>query len=179
MANNDRICVTPKGIASYVHLEVPYAESGKFQINHVWGPDLDADDQKKLKALEEAVDAVAKAKWPKGMPRGFKHPFRDNIEKEGSDGYPEGGSFIVPKSTTKPKTFGRGGKEDRIEASEIYAGAKIRCSVAPFAYDAKGNVGVSFQLVNVQKVGDGVPLVGVSSDGSELDALEDDAADLM
>jgi hypothetical protein len=173
MAASERvIIVTPPGVASYVHLFEAYSESGKYQLNIIFPPTAD------LKALEEEVDRVAKEKWPKGLPKKFQHPFRDADEKAEQAGYDKGGTFICPKSVNKPKVFAR--DKTRIDdPSEIYAGALVRASVTAFAYDTKGNVGVSFGLVNVQKLGDGTPLTGVQTEGDELDELEDDLADVL
>lgn len=172
-ASSERvIVVTQPGVASYVHLFEAYSESGKYQLNIIFPPGAD------LKALEEEVDRVAKEKWPKGLPKKFQHPFRDCDEKADQAGYDKGGTFICPKSVNKPKVFAR--DKTRIDdPSEIYAGALVRASVTAFAYDTKGNVGVSFGLVNVQKLGDGTPLTGVQTEGDELDELEDDLADVL
>lgn len=166
------IIVTPAGIASYVHLGAPFDESGKFQVNIIFPEGSD------LKKLDDEVARVAKEKWPKGLPKKFVHPFRDCDEKSDQAGYDRGGVFIVPKSVNKPKLFAP--DKTRIEdASDIYAGAIVRASVTAFAYDTKGNVGVSFGLVNVQKIKDGTPLTGIQTDGDELDELEDDLADVL
>lgn len=172
MSTERKIIVTPPGIASYVHLFEAYSESGKFQLNLIFPPGAD------LKALEVEVDRVAKERWPKGLPKKFQHPFRDCDEKSDQAGYDKGGTFICPKSVNKPKVFAR--DKSRIEdPGEIYAGTLVRASVTAFAYDTKGNVGVSFGLVNVQKVADGTPLTGIQTDGDELNELEDDLADVL
>ena len=172
MAASKRVfVVTPAGVASYVNLFEPYSESGKYQLNIIFPPSAD------MKALEEEVDRVAKEKWPKGLPKKFKHPFRDCDEKAGQAGYDNGGTFICPKSMNQPKVFAR--NKTRIEnPKEIYAGAIVRASVEAFVYDWKGNVGVSFGLVNVQKLGNGTPISGASSNGEELDELDDLEDDL-
>lgn len=116
-----------------------------------------------VKVLEAELGADQK-KWPKNL----KLPFRDQGEKkkttdEGKEilpsGHVEGAIFLNLKSKTKPGVV-NAQVEDIIDEAEFYAGCWARASVNAYYYDAAGNKGVAFGLVNIQKVAEGDPLSG-------------------
>jgi hypothetical protein len=107
-----------------------------------------------LSALQSFAKTVAGEKWPKGLPNGFRSPFRDGDQKEPMiDGY-AGHTFIRFASTNRPKVVDLN-LQEIIDPSIIYAGCYVRVSCSCFAYDKAGNRGVSFGLLNVQKVKEG------------------------
>lgn len=122
-------------------------------------------DLSKLKAAaQEAIVAKwgpDKEKWPKNL----RSPFRDQAEKakevDGKRILPpaceEGAIFINLKSKQRPGVVDQN-VQDIIDESQFYAGCYAIASVNAYAYDQKGNRGVSFGLGNVQKVADGEPL---------------------
>ena len=109
-------------------------------------------------------------------PKKFRSPFRnvdDEEEKQGMEGYEEGMVFMSASSTRRPGVVGPDAKT-RIEAAEdIYPGCYCRATVVAFAYDVKGNKGVSFGLNNVQKVREGEPLGSFSRAEDDFDEVED------
>lgn len=119
-----------------------------------------------LAALKAAANAAIveklgadKTKWPKGL----RNPFRDQAEREKDgkmpDGHEAGAIFINLKSTEKPGVVDAN-VQDILEERQVYSGAYYIANVRPFYYDQKGNRGVSFGLLNLQKVADGDPLGG-------------------
>lgn len=122
-------------------------------------------DLSKLKAAaQEAIVAKwgpDKEKWPKNL----RSPFRDQAEKakdvDGKRILPpaceEGAIFMNLKSSQRPGVVD-GNVQDILDESQFYAGCYAIASVNAYAYDQKGNRGVSFGLGNVQKVADGEPL---------------------
>lgn len=125
-----------------------------------------------LSALEKAVKAAAQKKWgadPKKYPKNLRLPFRKQEEKakvddetgETSmpDGHEAGAIFINLKSPKKPGLIGPSKKKIEDE-TEFYAGCWARAQVNAYAYEVRGNAGISFGLQNVQKVGEGEPLSG-------------------
>lgn len=128
-----------------------------------------------------------KSKWPKGL----RNPLRDQAEKEKDgklpDGYEAGAFFISLKSQQRPGLVDEN-RQAIIDESDFYAGCFARAQVRAFAYDQKGNKGVSFGLQNLQKMGEGDPLSGrqkaedafeavagaKSAGGKEVDPFSDD-----
>lgn len=119
-----------------------------------------------LSALKKAAnDAIVaklgadKTKWPKGM----RNPIRDQAEREKDgklpDGHEAGAFFINLKSTERPGVVDAN-VQDIMEERDVYSGAWYIANVRPYYYDQKGNKGVSFGLLNLQKVADGDPLGG-------------------
>ena len=123
------------------------------------------EDLSKLKAAAQAA-IVAKwgadqTKWPKNL----RSPFRDQGEKaKDVDGkrilppaHEEGAIFMNLKSKQRPGVVDQN-VQQIIDESTFYAGCYAIASVNAFAYDQKGNRGISFGLGNIQKVADGEPL---------------------
>lgn len=102
-----------------------------------------------------------KAKWPSNL----RSPFRDQAERakevDGKRilpaGHEEGAIFLNLKSSQRPGVVDQN-VQDIINEADFYAGCYAIASVNAYAYDQKGNRGVSFGLGNIQKVRDGEPL---------------------
>ncbi len=126
--------------------------------------------------LKEAAAACAKAEWKDAMPSNLKSPFRPASEKrrqaDNTPYYPAeqfpGYVLMRVKSKNKPQIVNAQVQEITDE-TEVYGGAFVRVSLHPYAYQVKGNAGVSFGLNNVQKMRDGEPLAG----GSRTRASDD------
>ncbi len=78
-------------------------------------------------------------------------------------------TFVSAKSKSKPGIVDSD-RETIIDQSEFYSGCFARATVSAYAYDYMGNKGVSFNLLNVQKLDDGEPF-------SARSRPEDDFAD--
>jgi len=110
----------------------------------------------------------------------LKWPFKTDDEK----GYPEGATFISPRSKDKPPVVGRfkdpaDGKAVVIEDEQVvYAGAIVKGLVKAYCYDRSGNRGVTFGLNGIQKWADGDRLDGRVSARDAFDAEEPAVADL-
>ncbi len=156
--------MTPEAMLSYPHLFEPQAvnegDPPKYSCTLVFAPGTD------LSQLKAAAAAVAKDAWGDKAVEVVKkqrYPtFRTDAEEKG---YPEGSTFINATSKGKPGVVaayaGPDGKAARItDPEEIYAGCYVRATVRPFAYDQRGNRGVSFGLVNIQKLRDGERIGG-------------------
>lgn len=170
--------MTPVFRASYVKLLKAEKNNlnGKMEYSVVALFKKDAD----LTALKKAaLDACIKkwgadkTKWPQKNPvtgaGGVRSPFRDQAERGKLNeetgqmvlppGYEAGAIFINLKSEQKPGVVDEN-VQDIIDASKIYSGCWMRATVNAFAYEQKGNAGVSFGLNNVQKHADGDPIGG-------------------
>lgn len=127
-------------------------------------------------AMEEKFGS--RDKWPKK----FRTPVRDgDEEKPDTDGY-KGHWFISASSIDKPSVIdslfitGPDGKPtgDVItkEDKRFYAGCYARATIQAFGYDQKGNKGVSFGLLNVQKLADGKGFSARSSAEADFTSVE-------
>lgn len=124
-----------------------------------------------LSALKAAAQEVVikkwgpdKAKWPKKL----RLPFRDQAEKaktndDGKEvlppGHEAGAIFLNLKSQQRPGVVDQN-VQMIMDETQFYSGCWARASINAFTYDQKGNVGVSFGLMHLQKVADGEPLGG-------------------
>jgi len=116
-------------------------EAAQKAIVEKWGPD--------------------KAKWPANLRTPFRLQEERAKEVDGKRvlpaGHEEGAIFLNLKSSQRPGVVDQN-VQDIIDESQFYAGCYARASVNAYAYDQKGNRGVSFGLGNIQKVRDGEPL---------------------
>lgn len=140
------------------------------------GADLTALKQEAQRALEEKFGKDQKS-WPKNI----KTPFRDQAERaknvDGKEvlpaGHEAGAIFMNLKSKQRPGLVdGLNKNEDIISESDFYAGCYAKASVRAYAYDQKGNRGVSFGLQNIQKVKEGEPLTGKMKASDEFSPVE-------
>lgn len=138
----------------------------KFSAAVVYDPGAD------LTAERNALAAAAEGAYPNGagiemLRTGkLKQPIRTDAEAKN---YPVGSVFFNARTEKKPQVVFNypdpaTGKpmevpEDQIEAL-VYAGVKARVSLRAYAYDKKGNKGVSFALGNIQLIADGQRLDG-------------------
>jgi hypothetical protein len=182
--------ITPQARASYPTLVKPRAVviNGKVQGDPKYGITLIFEQGTDITELRKAAMDVAKEFFG-GKLKGlldagkFSNPFRTDVEEKG---YPAGATFINCTSLQRPGAVHRykdaAGKPRILTDEEIekmiYAGANVRASVRPFAYDTAGNRGVSFALNNVQWLGDNERLDGRKAAEDEFDGFEDDAADI-
>jgi hypothetical protein len=168
--------VTPECRISYPNLFVarmgPDGGEPKFSCSLVFEEGAD------LSELEAAVIRAAQEKWGDkalGMIKAKKLrlPFRTDGEEKG---YPENSVFINCSSKQAPGLVGPyagpdGRPEDLYDEKEWYPGARVRAAIRAFAYDARGNKGVSFGLNNLQKVGEGERFDSRVSAADEFEAL--------
>lgn len=143
----------------------------EFSVMALFAKDADMSAIKKA-----AQDAIVKkwgadqTKWPKNM----RMPWRDQAEKakDGKmpDGMVEGALFMTFKSRNRPTVVDQN-LQEIIEPQKFYAGCYARASVGAFAYDNKGNRGVSFGLNHLQLMKDGEPLSGRPTVSSAFEAV--------
>jgi len=123
-----------------------------------------------IQLLAAMVQQAAAAKWPQGIPADFYTPILDGNKKAAQ--YPEmAGMFTIKANskTRKPLVLDRD-KNEVMDPSTIYSGAKFRAVVDCFAYDTESN-GVAFGLKICQKTADGAPFGGGIADPSLIPAL--------
>lgn len=141
-------------------------------------------DEVNLAAMKAECTRVALEKYPNGLPKKFKSPFRSGEERQGDDGsYPEG--FNATDTFCEFWRYERFGKIPCVDQhrndllpSDIYAGMTGRVAYRAFCYDVSGNKGISLGLEGFQKAGDG-PRIGAApiNPREAFGDLEDDDVD--
>lgn len=173
--------ITGKVRLSYVHLFEPYSIDGeqdpKFSVMLL----IPKKDKKTLAALKAAEDAAAEigknTKFGGKIPGNLASIIRDGDEF--AEDYPErAGHWFM--SVTSPANRKPGVVDQNVQPildqSEIYSGCYARLSLNAFPYTFGSKKGISFGIVNVQKMDDGEPLGGTSRVEDDFDAVD---ADLM
>lgn len=168
--------MTPTFTASYPALLAPKMNNlnGKMEYSVVAVFDPGTD----LKSLSAEVRAAVVEKWgadKSKWPTTLKTPIRKCEEKAKNGEIPrpmQAGGFFISLKTEKPPGVIDERKVPITNPDHIYGGCKLRATVRAWAYDKGGNVGVSFFLCNVQRVGAGERLGGRPSPESEFEAVE-------
>lgn len=163
--------ITPEFRTSFEHVFEAHSFEGnepKYSVTMLF--DKGAD----LSALKKAAANAAIEKWgPKEKwPAGLRLPFRNGDEKTDMDGY-AGKIFISASSKQRPQVIDAKKSPITKEDGTFYSGCFARASVVAFAYDKLGNKGVSFSLMNIQKLRDGERFGGRKSAVDEFDSVED------
>ncbi len=124
-----------------------------------------------LSNIRKAIEAAGIKKWgadKKKWPKPLRLPLRDQKERAKEDengkmilppGHEEGAFFLNLKSTVAPGIVDAN-VQQILDESEIYPGVWLKANINAFAYDNKGNKGISFGLNHIQKVKDGESLGG-------------------
>lgn len=169
-------CITPDGIATFVHVWEPHAFVGpdgtkkdpSFRLMLVFDEDADLSEMRdivKKSLIAKFGEAKAKALHKAGK---LSLPFRDAGEYEQEYGEPfESGRVMVSfSSRTAPGVVDARAKPI-MDQQDFYPGCKARVSCYAHAFDTLGNKGVTFLLNNVQKRGDGKRLAGARKSAEE------------
>ena len=164
--NNEIKLVTPEARLVFPNLFEPtsFENSGKETYNAVLVFPKGTD----LTALREAVRACATA----GLKSvgGARNPIRDGNEKAEEWGEVfRDAKFIRISSQFEPAVVDRQ-RQPILDQKAVYSGCYARAAVRCYAYDTKGNKGVSFGFDAIQITRDGEHLGG----GAASVALFDD-----
>lgn len=125
------------------------------------------DKNTNLDAMKEAVAQCAAEKWGNKIPKDLRSPFRDGDEKD-LDGY-KGTTYVKASSKTRPGLVDKD-LQPILSQEEFYPGCYARASLSVFAYDRTGNKGVSFGLMNIQKLDEGESFSGKSKPEDDFKA---------
>jgi hypothetical protein len=167
-AKDPRHVVTPKARLNYAHLFTPRPGPNggepSYSATLVFEPGTD------LTALRNAAYAAAREKWGDKMPKQLRSPFRSCSDRDGQEGFTPGGVFITVRTQNKPGLVDQG-MNPILSGDALYSGAYVYGSLRSFAYDFQGNKGVSFALLNMQKVADGERLDNRRSPDQDFEPL--------
>lgn len=177
-SNGDKLAklkvMTPTFRVSYPAVFQPKKQddgSEKYGVVMLFSKDAD------LKAMRIAARRAGEEKWgaKESWPKNVRMPFRDGDEKSDKEGY-EGHIFVSARANKRPGIVD-GKLSPILDESDFYAGCYARATLIAFAYDTKGNKGISFSLLNLQKVKDGESLAGRRNAADEFDAIDGGESD--
>lgn len=167
--------------------------TGKFRVSfpHVFKPQttpngeqrysvvmlIPKTDKEFVGKLQKLAKAAAHEKWGADAVEQKKvkiqWPMHDGEEKSSQyDGY-EGVVFASASSKNKPKVVDKN-MDIILDESAFYPGCYARASISVYAWEWKGKKGVSFGLINLQKMGEGEPFGFSSKPEDDFDAIEGD-----
>jgi hypothetical protein len=195
---NSNVVKTPEFRANYPVLFKPRKNdlNGKEEFSILALFPKNAD----FTVLKEAAKKACEKKWGKNKadwPEGLRTPFRDQRELaktvDGKKVQPEGteaGAIFMNFRTKDAPTVVNAQVVAISDPAEIYSGMWGCAAVAPSAYDARGNKGVTFYLQMFQKTRDDKTLAGrpkpeemfvpiTSDEGGESEVSANDASDIF
>lgn len=156
-STNPRRVTTGEVRLSYANLFVPRLNelSGKEEFSTMVL--VPKTDEATIAAMRAAAKAALEAKWGAKLPQNLRNPMRDgDVEHPGAEPY-AGHYFLNVKSAEAPQVV-----DERVVAitnpRDLGSGDYARVVLDAFGYEAKGNRGVSFGLIAVQRVRKGTPL---------------------
>lgn len=159
---------TPRGKLSYPSLLEPRSMANDPEGEKKYSCALLIPPGADLTVMRSEAQRVAKEKWPDGVPKNVRNPFLrvgDLERSKGGGQYPaEFADWTLIRCSSKqaPDLVDHLGQAVTRQA-EVYPGRFSRLSVRPFAYDQKGNRGVSFGLQNAQLLDHDTPMAGTRS----------------
>lgn len=117
-----------------------------------------------LTSLKQAAQSAMEKKWGSDQakwPKNIRTPFRNQGDraKDGKTpmGYEDGAIYLNLRTDKRPGVVDQN-RNPILDENEFYAGCWARATISAYAYDQAGNRGVSFGLLNLQKVKDDEPL---------------------
>lgn len=158
---------TPEGIAAYVQLHTPKQRTdrkGQPQGEPKYGLALFFPEDTDLDEMIGVAEAKAREafgpKWEDMKNKGkINWPFQDTADiDEPSPPFDQPGTVVNFKTAEKPGIVDADA-EPVMDKSDVYSGMKARVSTRCFSYDNESK-GVSFALINVQKLDDGERMSG-------------------
>lgn len=158
---------------SFPHLFKPKAfEEGKepsYSANFILDKTKDAAQ---IKAVKDAINAVAKEKWPKGLPKMkgicLKSPEPDGDGNYTVEGYDDSVMFVTAGSAKRVPIVDRDPNVALAEEDgKPYAGCYVNVSIRLWAQDNQYGKRVNAQLLAVQFAKDGQPFGEKPVDPSE------------
>lgn len=165
---------------SYAHLFEKWqpdnaAGDAKYMTNVL----IPKSEKKTIKALQEAIEATAKAgaaKFKNGkVPAKYDSPLRDGDDKE--DELYQDHYYMNPKSSSRPSVVDKN-NQPIMGPEEMYSGVWAYISVSFFVYNVSGNQGVGCFLNSVRKFKDDERLGGNGNGADDFASIIEDDDDL-
>lgn len=177
MADQKRM-ITPKFRVAFASLFSPKERNGKekYEVTMLFDEMPKELKKEAIAVLEESFPANKIEKLKKQGKVGL--PFRDGNEKD-LDKYP----FFEDKTVSSASTLFQvgiidGKRQPILDADEFYNGCYARAQISFYSWEFQGKIGVSMNLLNVQKMGEGESLGGGRVKAEDVfDAIESDDTD--
>lgn len=178
MATTDKL-ITPKAILSYPNLFKPRVSKEYPDAVPTYTADLLFSSNADLTAIKKRIQEVkietwgSKDKWPKGI----RSPFKDGNEKANNPEYKDK-IYFTATSQRPVKVFDVDKSEVLGDDGTVYAGCVVAASVVVYAYNTKGNKGVSIGLRGLKKLADGKQFGGGKlASADDFDSVDDSGSD--
>ena len=169
-----RFVITPKCRLNYAHVFAPRAvkpgDEPAYSVTLVFEPGTD------LTPMKRAAYVATTEKWGDKRPKTLKNPFHSCSDRENQEGFTPGGTYITARTKNKPQIVDQA-KRPILTNDALYSGCYVRVSLRAFAFDRPDSKGVSFALLNIQKMSDGDRLDNRRTADQDFDPLpgaEDD-----
>jgi len=163
--------VTPKFIASFPALFRTKEFNGKdkYQLTMVFEKGTD------ISSLKELVKEVATEEF--GSIKGIETPFKDGNKKDLAK-YPNFENTVyVQASTQFPVGIVDQKRQPILDEEEFYAGVIARAQISAYSWTYQKRKGISFNLMNVQKLAEGERLGSSKSAEDVFDIVETEEND--
>lgn len=157
---------------SYAHLTKPHVnpqrpnDDPKYSVTLLVPKSDTATKAAFDRAILASIEAGRAGAWNGNAPAQPQQPIwdGDGVRKNGEPFGPEAhGCWVVTASSKQKPRVVDTNLQDIIDPTSIYSGMYARASVRFFPYFNSGNKGIGCGLNNVQKLGDGEPLGGMST----------------
>lgn len=124
--------------------------------------------------MEKAMDAVAKDKWPKKLPKKLEYCLGEGDEDKDTDKYPEyaGMMFFNANNDKRPRVIDRQRNPITADDDIIYPGCYANVSIGLWAQDNAFGKKVNANIRGVQFFADGEALGGGGSVAGESEFEE-------
>jgi len=149
--------ITGKVRGSYVNVFKPRLNEMNGQEEYGMTLLIPKTDAMTVKSINDAIADASKKKWNGKTPPILRLPLRDGDAEKGNDANYAGMYFMNVKAKQRPGVVDKN-LQQVMDSSEFMSGDYCRVSINAFAYEQKGNKGVSFGLNNIQVLEKGVPL---------------------
>jgi len=169
MSNETKI-VTPKFTTCFPAIFRPKEFNGKekYQVTMVFKKGSD------LSALKELIKETAVESF--GSAKGVELPLKDGNKKD-LEKYPifENSVFVQAATQFQPGLVDQK-RQPILDEADFYAGCEARAQISAYAWTYQKRKGISFNLINVQKMSDGEKLGGSKAVEDVFSDVESDSS---
>lgn len=171
--------ITGKCRGSYVNVFKPRLNDLTGKTEYSMQLLIPKSDKATVQAIRNAIEGALLSKFGGKKPGQWRNPLRDGDTETTQDGDPlpesyKGHFFMNVKSTERPGIVDAD-RNDVLDPGAFMSGDYCRVSINAYAYDQKGNKGVSFGLQNIQVLAKGEPLGGRARAADEFGDWREDA----
>jgi len=175
--------VTGKVRGSYVNVFQPKMNDLSGNEEYSMMILIPKEDKETLTRLSTAIKKAQSDKWGNKVPTNARNPLKNGNNEDdlpesarlGDEPYADH-YFMNVKSKQKPGIVDKT-RQAVLDPEDFMSGDYCRVALGAYAYDQKGNRGVSFGLQNIQVLGKGEPLGGRTRAENDFDDFIDKDSD--